>query len=69
VQAFRRGNCDEPTKIFQLNGLDSSAHYKITNFDAKGSIKLSGRELMKHGLTVEITNKPGAVVITYQRVK
>ena len=69
VQAFRRGNCDEPTRTFQLNGLDPSAHYKITNFDVKGSFKLSGRELMEHGLTVEIKDKPGAAIITYQRVK
>ena len=69
VQAFRREKSAEATKLFRLNGLDPSAHYKITNFDVKGSTKVSGRELMESGLTLEITNKPGAVVITYQRVK
>jgi alpha-galactosidase len=69
VQAFRRGNCDEPTEIFRLSGLDPSAHYKITNLDVKGSRSISGKQLMEKGLMIEINNKPGAAVITYQLVK
>jgi alpha-galactosidase len=69
VQGFRREKSAEASRRFRLNGLDPSAHYKITNFDVKGSARVSGRELMDSGLTVEITNKPGAVVITYQREK
>jgi alpha-galactosidase len=66
VQAFRRGDCDESTRIFHLNGLNPSRHYKVTNFDVKSSVEVSGKDLMDNGLIVEITDKPGAAVITYQ---
>jgi alpha-galactosidase len=69
VQAFRREKSAEPARLLRLNGLDPSAHYKITNFDVKGFTKVSGRELMENGFKLEITNKPGAAIIIYQRVR
>ncbi|MBU6411088.1 MAG: GH36 C-terminal domain-containing protein, partial [Verrucomicrobia bacterium] len=69
VQAFRRGRCEESAKIFRLSGLVSAAYYEVTNFDVKGSERISGRELMGKGLTVEIHDRPGAAVITYTRIK
>jgi|HubBroStandDraft_6_1064221.scaffolds.fasta_scaffold450273_3 hypothetical protein len=69
MQAFRREKSPVFVTLLRLNGLDPAAQYKLTNFDAKGFTKVSGRELMESGLTLEITNKPGAVIITYQRVK
>ena len=69
IQAFRRDNCDETTKTFQLSGLNSAALYEIKNLDMNGSTKVSGKELMEKGLTVEITDKPGAAVITYKLSK
>lgn len=69
VQAFRRGKCDESTKTFRLGGLDRAVQYEVTNFDIAGSTKLSGKDLLERGLTVEIKDKPGAVVVVYQKVK
>lgn len=69
VQAFRRGQCAESTMIFHLSGLDPAARYEITNFDAAGTTQISGGELMKHGLTVKIEDKPGSAIVTYHIVK
>jgi alpha-galactosidase len=66
VQAFRRNKCEAASKIFRLRHLDPTAQYEITNFDDEGSMTISGKELMGKGLTVEIRDKPGAAVITYQ---
>ena len=69
VQAFRRVDCSEQTKVFRLKGLDPAGQYEVTNFDVEGSIKLSGEDLLNKGLTVKINGKPGAAVILYRRVK
>jgi alpha-galactosidase len=66
VQAFRRNASQMASMTFRLNGLDPAAQYEITNFDAEGPAKASGKELMEKGLTVEIEDKPGAAVIVYQ---
>jgi alpha-galactosidase len=67
VQAFRRANCAEATITLRLSGLDPAAWYEITNCDAQGSTKVSGKELMETGLTVEIKDKPGAAVVLYRQ--
>ena len=69
VEAFRRGRSHDTSKTFRLFGLDPAASYEITNFDAKGSVRSSGKDLMEKGLTVEIPDKPGAAAVVYQRVK
>jgi len=69
VQAFRRANCQAAWKTFRLSGLDPSAQYEVTNFDVAGSTKVSGKELMNSGLTVEIKDNPGAAVIVYNRLE
>ncbi|MHB1767749.1 MAG: alpha-galactosidase [Phycisphaerae bacterium] len=69
VQAFRRGKCGEPKKTFHLRGLDPAAYYKVTNFDVKGSLRISGKELVEQGLTIAIHNQPGSAVITYTQIK
>ncbi|MCJ7738105.1 MAG: GH36 C-terminal domain-containing protein, partial [Anaerolineae bacterium] len=68
IQAFRREECDEPAKSFRLGGLDLIAQYDVRNLDVDGSTRISGKDLMENGLAVEITDKPGAAVILYQRV-
>ncbi|MCL5096869.1 MAG: alpha-galactosidase [Candidatus Omnitrophica bacterium] len=68
VQAFRRENCEEPTKTFRLEGLDPGTQYEITNFDVEGPTQVSGSELMEKGLRVEIKGKPGSAIIAYKRV-
>jgi hypothetical protein len=43
--------------------------YEVTNFDVEGPTRLSGRDVLENGLTVEIEDKPGAVVLVYKKVK
>ena len=69
MQAFRRSKCEAPAKTFRLNGLDPAAQYEVTNLDVEGSTKVSGKELIEQGLTVELKDKPGAAVIVYRRLK
>jgi len=69
IQVFRRDNCNESTKTFILSALDPTVQYEVINFDSPGSMKISGRELMEKGLTVEIKDKPGAVIIKYKLLK
>jgi alpha-galactosidase len=69
IQAFRRDSCDVVSKSFILSGLNPSAQYEVTNFDVKGTTKITGRELLEKGLTVEIKDKPGAAVIIYKEIK
>lgn len=69
VQVFRRGNCEDSTKVFKLSGLNPSWNYTVTDIDTKAPVKVSGKELMQKGLTVEVNNKPGAVIFTYRRAK
>ena len=68
VQVFRRADSPFLRADFRLRGLDPEATYEVTNFDVAGSVKVSGRDLMEKGLTVEIKDKPGAVVIVYRRI-
>ena len=69
VQAFRRRESPYVCAAFRLRGLDPKAMYDVTNFDVAGSTKVSGKDLMEKGLTVEIADKPGAAVIVYKRSK
>ncbi|MEI6970317.1 MAG: alpha-galactosidase [bacterium] len=67
VQAFRRPDSPFVTAQFRLHGLDPAAMYEVANFDVEGSTKVSGKDLMEKGLTVEINDKPGAAVVVYVR--
>jgi alpha-galactosidase len=69
VQAFRRDSCEAVTRTFRLSGLNPAVLYEVTNFDTQGSVKISGKDLLEKGLTVEIKNKPGAAVITYKKLR
>jgi alpha-galactosidase len=69
IQAFRRINCDSKIMTFRLSGLNPAARYEVTNFDLENSTKISGRELIERGVTIEINDKPGAAVITYKVLK
>lgn len=69
VQAFRRADNSDAKARFKLHGLDPGARYKVTDFDAKSPVTIAGRELMEEGLVVNISDKPGAAVILYERVK
>ena len=67
VQAFRRDNCAEATKVFRLRGLDAEAEYDVADINGEQAKRISGRELMEKGLTVTINEKPGAAVVVYNK--
>jgi len=68
VQAFRRSQSPIETVRFKLRGLDAAAQYTVSNLDAPGESRFSGRELEEQGLPVAIKDQPGAVIITYRKV-
>ncbi len=69
VQAFRRDKCIFEVGRLQLQGLDPTANYEVTDLDLDKSRQMGGRELTEKGLLVTISDRPGAVLITYRKVK
>ena len=69
IQAFRHDMTDESEIRLQLHGLDPAANYQVADLDAGTPTILSGSELLKQGLRVEIKDKPGAAILTYTKVK
>ncbi|NQT84447.1 GH36 C-terminal domain-containing protein, partial [bacterium] len=67
VQAFRRQDSPQDTVRLKLRGLDPEAKYTVGDLDVRKPQELSGRELMEKGLSVTISDRPGAAVITYTR--
>ncbi len=68
VQAFRRKDAANDSATYRLSGLNKEARYELTNLDQKSSEIVSGRDLSEKGLTVRLTEKPGAAVIRYRKV-
>ena len=68
IQAFRRGECDTASIQLKLRGLDPAAKYEITGFETPGTNVVSGEELLNSGLTVSLSERPAAAVITYRQV-
>ena len=66
VQAFRRGESPFVCAAFCLRSLDPAAMYEVANFDVAGPTRVSGKDLMEKGLTIEIKDKPGAAVVVYR---
>jgi alpha-galactosidase len=67
LQVFRRPESIYRSADFPLRGLDPEAKYTVTNLDKpEAKYQATGRELMDRGVTVEIPDRPGAVVITYK---
>jgi alpha-galactosidase len=69
VQAFRRSQSPIEKVRFKLRGLDPAAEYTVTNLDAPGETRFSGRELLEKGLPVAIEDQPGAIIIVYKQVE
>ena len=67
VQAFRRDKNESPTLVLRLRGLAPSAKYEVTDLDGGTPRRLSGKELMDHGLSVQIQTQPGSAVIFYRK--
>jgi alpha-galactosidase len=69
VQTFRRSNSSYESARFKLRGLDPEARYAVDDVDAPGAQGMTGRELMEHGLMVNVKDQPGAAIILYKRVE
>ena len=69
VQAFRHDQSSYTSAHFKLRGLDPAARYRLADVDAPNAPKtFTGRELMETGFDVVVPEKPGAVIISYQRL-
>jgi alpha-galactosidase len=69
IQAFRREQNDKPARLFRLSGLVPSARYHVTDLDGGPTRNLTGSDLMKKGLTIEIKTTPGAALLIYRKVE
>ena len=68
VQAFRRAERADDTLIVKLRSLDPDATYRVRDVDASQPRNLSGAELAADGLTVTVPGRPGAAIVTYERL-
>jgi alpha-galactosidase len=69
VQAFRREEAKDDSLTLKLQGLDANATYAVENLDDGKIEKQSGKDLMETGLVIRITEKPGAALFVYKKVK
>jgi alpha-galactosidase len=69
VQAFRRHNSSYEEARYHLRGLEAAAQYAVQDVDTGKVRKYRGGELMEQGLELRITDKPGAVIFTYAKIK
>jgi hypothetical protein len=69
IQAFRRERSVDKSACLNLVGLDPDARYMVKNIDASDAEEMPGSELMEKGLDVRIEDCPGAVIITYRKVR
>ena len=66
IEVFRRPASIISEMTFQLQGLEPSATYTVTNLDGGSSIK-TGDDLMNIGLTINISDAPGSALIIYTK--
>lgn len=67
VQAFRRSECIDDSVCYKLCGLDHGVEYVVTDIDENVSRTISGCDLMETGITIHISSKPGAAILTYKK--
>ena len=67
IQAFRRSSSAFDSAQLQLRGLDAGARYEVKNIDTGNTQLLSGKELMKAGLRISLTEKTSTALLTYRR--
>jgi len=67
ILAFRRP--DSPFARIEppLHGLDSAARYDIRSFDSDFALQASGGDLLKHGVPIEVGERPGSALLVYKR--
>lgn len=67
IEMFRRENSPYETACFMLRGLDESVDYLFADADG-GEFRLSGKELMKNGLNITVSDKPKAKICYYKTI-
>lgn len=67
VQAFRRANSTSVSARYKLRGLDPDSRYIVSDLDADQPRQVTGRELIEDGLSIAISEKPGAALMTYRK--
>ncbi|HBO44273.1 MAG TPA: hypothetical protein DD670_10135 [Planctomycetaceae bacterium] len=68
VQVFRRAGSNYESARFKLRSLNPDATYVVTDLDQPAaSRKLSGLELLEHGLLISAPEQPSARMITYRQ--
>jgi len=67
IQAFRRKDTADASLQTKLHGLQPDATYTVTDLDTAASTSFSGRELMDHGISITIAEKPGSALLRYQK--
>jgi len=68
VQAFARDYSPASSMRLRLRGLEPTALYAVQDADKKGTLRVSGRQLMTAGLAVHLAQLPGAATLTYRRL-
>ena len=68
IMAFRRENCNEEFLKIKLRGVDAKESYELIDEDSQIKITKTGDELIK-GFTLSLKNKPGSLLIWYNKVK
>ena len=65
IVALRRPDSPYENARFRLRGLNPNASYLITNLDTGAQQWRPGAELLRSGVAVSISEKPGSALITY----
>jgi alpha-galactosidase len=69
VQVFRRQDSPYESARLKLRAIEPDARYAVVNLDQPDARReVTGRELLENGLPVAISEQPGAVVITYEKL-
>ncbi|MCX7428651.1 MAG: alpha-galactosidase [Planctomycetia bacterium] len=70
VQVFRRPESVYESARFTLCGLSPDARYALVDLDGGQKFEaMTGRELAERGVVIAAADRPGAVVVTYKRIK
>jgi len=68
VQVFRRAECAFRAAELRLRGVEPDSNYRVSDFGEHQPRQMSGRELLEKGVLVEIPERPGARVVTYEKL-
>jgi alpha-galactosidase len=68
VQAFRRPDSQESSRILKLQGLDPTSLYRVHNADTDATVTMTGKQLIEKGLNVQLNTSPSSALISYKRL-